>query len=589
MSLEPKNSAGPGEQPATWPPAAIAIVGMSCRFPGSAGPAAYHRTLIEGRDLFSPPPRHRWPWCADDRITVPKTGALADILDFDNALFRISPREAETIDPHQRVMLEEAWLAIENAGYRLEHFRRKTTGVFVAVYNPDFQFYARAGDWDEISRMYLATGAAHTMVPNRISYVLDLQGPSEVVDTACSSALVAVHRAIEAIRSGECEQAIVGGVSLLLEPSRLVRLQELGLLSVTGESAPFDRDSRGQVLGEGAAALVLKPLQKALDDRDTIHAVVQGSGVNHQGAASGGLTRPSGPAQAELISRTWRRHGLDPSAACYVEAHGNGGGGDLSELLAFQDVFGDGLSIGSVKGNIGFLEAAGGMSQIIKVVMAMRYGIMPATRSHRHLVEDTALRPGAVGVLRDNTDIDGLSLGRPFLAGVHAYGLGGCNAHVVLGQAPRRSEDKDRRALPILLSGDDEAELAASADSLLQWLRRTPSASLPDISFTLAAGRLHKRRRAAFPCMSKEALAGWLGSLAHGLEEARTDVVPTDLDEEIQVSMARWLDGADVAWERLLPYGNRIELAPTPLRRRRFPLPAIAGAGLMRESRRASA
>ncbi|MBN9552088.1 MAG: hypothetical protein J0H31_25325 [Alphaproteobacteria bacterium] len=588
MGLEPKNRDGLGQTSAARPQP-MAVVGMSCRFPGSVGPDAYHRTLIEGRDLFSPPPRHRWPWCADDRIAVPKVGALADVLDFDNALFRISPREAETIDPHQRVMLEEAWLAVANAGYRLEDFRHRTTGVFAAVYNPDFQFYAREGDWDEISRMYLATGAAHTMVPNRISYVFDLQGPSEVVDTACSSALVAVHRAVEAIRSGECEQAIVGGVSLLLEPSRLVRLQELGLLSVTGESAPFDRDSRGQVLGEGAAALVLKPLENALGDRDTIHAVIHGGGVNHQGAASGGLTRPSASAQAELIERTWRRHGLDPRTAAYVEAHGNGGGGDLSELLAFQKVFGEGLRIGSVKGNIGFLEAAGGMSQIIKVVMAMRHGTMPATRAHRHLVEDAALRPRAVGVLRDNIGIGDLSSGRPFLAGVHAYGLGGCNAHVVLGEAPQQHDDGNGHALPFVLSGDDEADLAASADSLLQWLRRSPSVSLPDISFTLAAGRPHKLRRAAFPCQSKEALAGWLGSIAHGLEQARADVAPADLGEDIQVSMTRWLDGADIAWERLLPLGYRIELAPAPLRRRRFPLPAIAGAGLMHESRRASA
>ncbi|TPK80979.1 polyketide synthase [Mesorhizobium sp. B2-4-13] len=587
--MSPKNSAGPGQEAMARRPAPIAIVGLSCRFPGSVGPDAYHRTLIEGRDLFSPPPRHRWPWCADDRIAVPKVGALADVLDFDNALFRVSPREAETIDPHQRVMLEEAWLAIGNAGYRLEDFRHKTTGVFVAVYNPDFQFYAREGDWDEISRMYLATGAAHTMVPNRISYVFDLKGPSEVVDTACSSALVAIHRAVEAIRSGECEQAIVGGVSLLLEPSRLVRLQELGLLSVTGESAPFDRESRGQMLGEGAAALVLKPLENALSDRDTIHAVIHGSGVNHQGAASGGLTRPSASAQAELIARTWVRHGLDPRDAGYVEAHGNGGGGDLSELLAFQDVFAEGLRIGSVKGNIGFLEAAGGLSQIIKVVMAMRHRIMPATRAHRHLVEDTALRPGAVDVLRDNTDIDDLSSGKPFLAGVHAYGLGGCNAHVVLGEAPPRSEDGHEHPLPFLLSGDDDAELAATADSLLQWLRRTPSASLPDISFTLAAGRPQQRRRAAFFCLSKEALAGRLGSLAHGLEQAQAEVATTVADDDLRRAMSRWLDGVDIAWEDLLLQGQRIELAPAPLRRRRFPLPAIAGVELVSEGRRASA
>nr|WP_306440505.1 hypothetical protein [Mesorhizobium sp. SARCC-RB16n] len=307
---------------------------------------------------------------------------------------------------------------------------------------------------------------------------------------------------------------------------------------------------------------MLKPLENALSDRDTIHAVIHGSGVNHQGAASGGLTRPSASAQAELIARTWARHGLDPHAAAYVEAHGNGGGGDLSELLAFQDIFGEGLRIGSVKGNIGFLEAAGGMSQVIKVVMAMRHGAMPATRDYRHLVEDAALRPGAVSVLCGNTDIGELSSRRPFLAGVHAYGLGGCNAHVVLGEAPARSEDGHEHPLPFLLSGEDDAELAASADALLQWLRRDQSASLPDISFTLAAGRPHKLRRAAFFCLSKEALAGWLGSLAHGLEQVRAEVEPAVLDNGMREAISRWLDGGDVTWEGLLSQGNRI---PPPL------------------------
>ena len=575
MGKERKDSIRSGQGIVGRQPAPMAIVGMSCRFPGSTGPEAYYRSLIAGTDLFSPPPRDRWAWCAEDRIAVPKVGVLADVLEFDNALFRISPREAETMDPHQRVMLEEAWLAVANAGYRLEDFRRRETGVFVAVYNPDFQFYARAGEWDEISRMYLAAGAAHAMVPNRVSYVFDFQGPSEVVDTACSSALVAIHRAVEAIRSGDCEQAIVGGVSLLLEPGRLLRLQELGLLNVSGESAPFDQDSRGQVLGEGAAALVLKPLENAVRDRDTIYAVILGSGVNHQGATSGGLTRPSASAQAALISRTWERTGLDPRAAAYVEAHGNGGGGDLSELLAFQEIFGEGIHIGSVKGNIGFLEAAGGMSQIIKVVMAMRRGTMPGTRLHRRLVEDAALRPGAVNILRENTAIGYLSPDRPFLAGVHAYGIGGCNAHIVLGESPLRGEDEPAETLPFVLSGDDEAELAASADTVLQWLRATHSVSLSDISFTLAAGRPQKRQRAAFLCTARHELAAWLGGLAYGLELAHAEVAPIVLDEDIREAVSRWLGGTDIAWEHLLPKGCRLELAPSPLRRRRFPLPEI--------------
>ncbi|WP_181175982.1 polyketide synthase [Mesorhizobium sp. B2-3-4] len=556
-------------------PAAMAIVGMSCRFPGSTGPEAYYRSLIEGADLFSPPPRERWAWCGNDRIQVPRMGVLADIFAFDNTLFRISPREAETIDPHQRLMLEEAWLAVENAGYALEDFRRRTTGVFVAVYNPDFQFYARAGEWDEISRMYLAAGSAHVMVPNRISYVLDLNGPSEVVDTACSSSLVAVHRAVEAIRNGECEQAVVGGVSLLLEPSRLVMLQELGLLSLSGCCAPFDRDSRGQVLGEGVAALVIKQLDNALADRDTIHAVITGCGVNHQGATSGGLTRPSAAAQAELIRKTYRRHGLGPDAVAYIEAHGNGGAGDLSELLAFQHVFDDGIAIGSVKGNIGFLEAAGGLSQIIKVVMAMKHGVMPATRSHHSLIEDADLRPGSTPILRENTplrDIAGNS-NQPFSAGIHAYGLGGCNAHVILSQ-PSAIAAPDMDVLPILLSGEDTGEIMRAAERLLEWLRQNPSPSLSDICFTLAAGSPNKQQRAAFLVASKEDLADRLASF---IGHARaTDSMSLPRTERLTEAMDQWLAGGIVAWEDIIPCGHRIAVAPAPLRRRRFPLPTVA-------------
>ncbi len=551
-------------------PAAMAIVGMSCRFPGSIGPEAYYRSLIGGTDLFSPPPRERWAWCGDDRIRVPKMGVLDDVFAFDNALFRISPREAETIDPHQRLMLEEAWLAVQNAGYDHADFARRTTGVFVAVYNPDFQFYARAGDWDEISSMYLATGSAHTMVPNRISYALDLRGPSEVVDTACSSALVALHRAVEAIRGGECEQAIVGGVSLLLEPSRLVRLQELGLLSLSGQSAPFDRDSRGQVLGEGVAALVVKPLDSAIRDRDTIHAVILGSGVNHQGATSGGLTRPSASAQAELIRRTYRRHGIDPEAVGYVEAHGNGGSGDLSELLAFQEMFADGVHVGSVKGNIGFLEAAGGLSQVIKVVMGMREGIMPATRSHLTLIEDEALRPHAVRVLQIDTPLGDLGAGAPLMAGVHAYGLGGCNAHVVLGQAPATESGPDT-PYPILLSAEDEACLSARAEQIVQWLEGSSTATLPDISFTLAVGMPQQQRRVAFLVTSRDDLMQRLRQRG----PRSTLVEGTEVQPDMRKAVAAWLAGEQVDWHRLLPSGRRTAVAPQPLHRRRFPLPGL--------------
>ncbi|WP_372424302.1 beta-ketoacyl [acyl carrier protein] synthase domain-containing protein [Salinarimonas chemoclinalis] len=411
----------------------VAIVGLSCRFPGGDDPEAFHRALLDDAPRFLPPPRERWAWCAQDGVRVPRVGRLDDPLGFDCARFRISPREAETMDPHQRLMLEEALRALEDAGWDPDTVRGRAIGVFVAVYAQDFQLHARDGAWDEISRLYLATGSAHSVVPNRISYVLDLRGPSEVVDTACSSGLVALHRAVAAIQAGECAQALVGGVSLLLEPSRIVRLQELGLLAPDGCCSPFDAGSRGQVLGEGVGALVLKPLAAALRDGDRVRAIVRGTGVNHQGARSGGLTRPSAAAQAELIRRVHDRDAIDPGEVGYVEAHGNGGTGDAIELLAFQEIYPSGIPVGSVKGHIGFLEAAGGISQLVKVVGAIDAGVMPGTAGHARLLEAEGLRPDSCRILREATPLDALARpGAPFTAGVHAYGLGGCNAHVVL-------------------------------------------------------------------------------------------------------------------------------------------------------------
>ncbi|MCC5778739.1 hypothetical protein H7H48_06735 [Nitratireductor sp. B36] len=555
---------------------AMAIIGLSCRFPGSRDAEAYYRSLIGGNALYAPPPRERWNWCSEDRVAVRSMGVLDDVFDFDNALFQLSPREAETIDPHQRLMLEEVWLAIEHAGYRPEAFRGSDTGVFVAMYNQDFQFYARSGDWDEISRMYLAMGGAHSLVPNRVSYAFDLHGPSEVVDTACSSALVAVHRAVEAIRQGECDQAIVGGVSLLLEPGRLVMLQDLGLLAENGDCAPFDERSGGQVLGEGAAAILIKPLARAIADHDTVHAVVRATGVNHQGARSGGLTRPSAAAQAELISNTYSRHGIDPAAIGYVEAHGNGGGGDVSELLAFQHVFPAGIAIGSVKGNIGFLEAAGGLSQIVKLVLSMRHEVIPATRSHRQMIQNDELDPASCRVLTVNTPLDALRApeDQSFMAGVHAYGLGGCNAHVVLAEAlPTADIPEPTDPLPLLFSGESHVDLRARVERFISWYGGEPYASLRDIAYTLATCGFHEAHRVVvFASTREEAIA----RLSEWMQDSEPDQhILSFTDDHALLREARaWCAGEKRDWSRLLD-GSRVAMPLTTWRRRHFPLPPL--------------
>jgi 3-oxoacyl-(acyl-carrier-protein) synthase/enoyl-CoA hydratase/carnithine racemase/acyl carrier protein len=559
----------------------IAIVGMSCRFPGTADPEEYFQSLIDARDLFSEVPWHRWAGRRGDQLKLQKMGVLSDVFGFDNELFRIAVREAEAMDPHQRLLLEEVWLAIENAGYISDEFKRRKTGVFVAMYNQDFMHYASLPLWDEMSRTYLATGSAHSLVPNRISYTFDLRGPSEITDTACSSGLVAIHRAAQSIRNGECAQAIVGGVSLILRPERLQMLQNLGLLSSTSCCAPFDANSNGQVPGEGVAVLILKSMEEALHDRDNIHAVLSASGVNHQGRNSLSLTLPSHESQAELINSVYEDYGLSPDRVSYIEAHGSGGTADHIELLAFQKHFEAGTKIGSVKGNTGFLEAAGGFSQVIKTIMALKKGVMPATRHHTSLPQHVGLNPGGLGVLTCNTPLDEMRRGHgtPFVAAVNAYGLGGVNAHLVLKEHRLESRELTGSAVPIFLSAADRADIQSQSAVLLTWLEEHAAIEYVDVAFTLAMGRVVGPCRAAFLVRSRAQLLGKLGAVRDLGEESsypQNERLPGDNANALRQAFDAWVNGDVKLLEAFLPSGRRVDLPRSTLNRRKFPLPTDA-------------
>lgn len=556
----------------------IAVIGMHCRFPGSSTPGAYLDALVAHRRHLSSAIRSRWrasaPAGSGDALPALSIGSIEGALDFDNKLFRISPREAEAMDPHHRVMLESAVCAVEDAGYTAADLGGSRTGVFIAMYNQDFAHVTRSPAWERESRIYLGTGSAHSLLPNRISYLLDLHGPSEIVDTACSSAIVALHRAVQAIRVDECDQAIVGGVSLLLDPERLSALQRIGVLSPDGRCALFDQGSSGQVMGEGVAAVLLKREARAVADRDHVYGVIRASGVNHRGRRSGGLTRPDVESQVALIDEVYRRAGLAPAEVAYIEAHGNGGSGDLVELLAFQRCFAAGTPIGSAKANIGCLEAAGGLAQLIKVMMAMQRGVMPATLDHHRLPDHPELRAGATPVLTENRAIDELCRpGSPFLAAIHAYGLGGVNAHLVVQQPAARA---DRRsavdAVPILVSGRTDDGTRQFARALCSALG-SGGPPLDDLAFTLAVGRPHHGHR--------------LGAIARTADEARDHLdrmasgSPGDLIEtngaadRLRSDVQRWLGGAQVDWMPHLPGARRCSLPVSPLTRITYALPGL--------------
>ncbi|WP_437775825.1 acyltransferase domain-containing protein [Sorangium sp. So ce1097] len=449
-----RHLAAPGGAPPTAPrqPAAIAaaaevepiaIVGVACRFPGAPSPSAFWRLLREGGDAIAEAPRSRWDPDAlfDADISAPgkmntRVGGFLDAIDqFDPQPFGISPREAVHMDPQQRLMLELSWEALEDAGIAAGEIKGSPTGVFFGVAWMDYGMLVhRAGP--EALTQHSAIGFHHSIVANRVSYALGLEGPSLSVDTACSASLVAVHLACESLRRGESTLALVGGVNLNLIPESTIGVSKFGALSPGGRCFTFDARASGYVRGEGGGVVVLKPLSRAIRDGDPIYCVIRGSAVNNDGA-SNGLTAPSPAAQEALLRAAYARAGVDPAAVHYVEAHGTGTLlGDPIEARALGAVLGAGrpaerpLLLGSVKTNIGHLEAAAGVAGLIKAALCLRHRELPPSlhfetpNPHIPFADLRLAVQRALGAWPEP--------GRPAVAGVSSFGIGGTNCHVVL-------------------------------------------------------------------------------------------------------------------------------------------------------------
>ncbi|MEV4338544.1 type I polyketide synthase [Streptomyces sp. NPDC049590] len=515
--------AAPSDEP-------IAVVGLACRFPGAPNAEAYWNLLRSGGDAVTGIPPERWNaealYDADPatagKMSTRRGGFLADVDAFDPQFFGISPREAIQMDPQQRIALELAWSSLQDAGIPPSSLRAGSTGVFLGTLWSD---YARlSGRNLESIEQHTATGQEPSIVPARVSYTLGLQGPSIGVNTACSSSLVAVHLACQSLRSGESALALAGGVNLVLAPESSAAMSKLGAMSPRGRSAAFDASADGYVRGEGGGIVVLKRLSAALADGDRIHCVIRGSAVNNDGP-SNGLTAPNPSAQQAMLRTAYQRAGVDVHDVQYIETHGTGTPlGDPIEAHALGTVLGDGrpaespLLIGSVKTNIGHLEAAAGIAGLIKVALSMRHRSVPATLHHTRPNPDIAFDALRLAVPTALTAWP--ADGDRMLAGVSSFGFGGTNAHVVVEGPPVSPV----QLLP--LSAPSEEELREAADALLGDVTEDPSESVPAWCATAALRLTAHPYRAAVTVRDRAGLRRALKDIASGAGAGAADVGP---------------------------------------------------------------
>ncbi len=532
---------------------AIAIIGMSGRFPGAADLDEYWNHLEANRDLISEVPKDRWDWRdyygnpleESGKTNVRWAGFLNGVDLFDPLFFGISPREAELMDPQLRLLLETSWAAIEDAGYRASRLSGSKTGVFVGVSSTDYKELWQQADLE--AGIQEGTMIYHFMLANRVSYVFNLHGPSESIDTACSSSLVAVHRAVESIRQGSCEMALVGGVNVIANPYLLIAASKAGMLSEDGRCRTFDKSANGYGRGEGVGVVLLKPLERALADRDQIHGVIRGSAENHGGRATS-PTAPNPSAQQELLVAAYEDAGVDPRTITYIEAHGTGTElGDPIEVDALKRAFAalydkrgfvvngaPHCGVGSVKTNIGHLEAAAGISGVLKILLMIRYQRIPG---NAHLKEQNPyinLSGSPFYLVRETQEWDvkpeAQQLPRTRRAGVSSFGIGGANAHVVIEEFASAGvgEFKSRNlaaGVPVIvpLSAKNPERLKEAAGKLLNFLESSRCESGPelaDIAYTLQTGREPMDERLGLVAESIDDLREKLRRFLNGAEDS---------------------------------------------------------------------
>ncbi|UUM20780.1 SDR family NAD(P)-dependent oxidoreductase [Mycoavidus sp. SF9855] len=581
---------------------AIALIGMACRLPGGVNtPAQLWEKLLAAHDLVGQLPASRQAlWWGKNDLCRWQGGFLSEVDRFDAGFFRISPREAELLDPQQRLLLEVAWEALESAAIAPAMLRGTRSGVFVGMMAGDYEgLIAQHGSEADLNA-HFATGTACSVAAGRLSYFFDWQGPALSIDTACSSSLVAVHTAYRSLLNRECNLALAAGVNLLLDEKRFLAYEQAGMLSPHGRCRTFDASADGYVRGEGCAAVILKRLSDAQADEDPILAVLRGSAINQDGSSSG-LTAPNQLAQQAVIEAALAQAGVAPHEIGYLEAHGTGTKlGDPIEVMAAAQVLGAGrpddqpLLVGSLKSSIGHLEAAAGIAGLIKTVLSIQHGVMPA---QLHFETPNLHIPWARLPVRVVTQTQLWPAGRK-RAGISSFGFSGTNAHVIVEEhiAPQRVPTVLSGSVVVVLSARNEERLRDQVQQLLVYLECQDEVNLADLAYTLQVGREALGVRLALVVATVESLQERLSRYArgevnqeemyHGRVNREQDIFPVfRADEEFQETLGKWIargkvgklaqlwvQGLEVEWGQL--YGQtkpqRISLPTYPFAKERY-------------------
>jgi polyketide synthase PksN len=562
----PRAPAPPAEQD-------IAIVGLAGRYPQAETLEAFWRNLAEGRDCIEEVPPGRWDHPRYAARSTQGTwsrwgGFLRDADAFDPLFFGIAPLEAERMDPQERLVLQTAWHTLEDAGYNraaLEQACGNRVGVFIGVMYSEYQLYPSL-------EQGLGMSGSYGTIANRVSYVLNLRGPSMAIDTMCSSSLTALHLACESIRRGDCAWALAGGVNLSLHPSKYATHAVLNMPSSDGRCHSFGAGGDGFVPGEGVGAVLLKPLAQALADGDHVYGVIKASAINH-GGKTNGYTVPSPDAQQALVATALQRAGLHPRAISYVEAHGTGTAlGDPIEIAGLSRAFGEHTAerqfcaIGSVKSNIGHCESAAGIAGLTKVLLQLQHGEL-APSLHARVPNPNidfsrtpfVLQQERAEWRRPVVQADGQARELPRIAGISSFGAGGSNAHVIVAEPPGADGAAPYRRPPgqpalVLLSARSEARLQEQARQLLAALEqgRVRDDNLDDVAYTLQVGREPLEHRLAFMVEGTAELGERLRELLAGAAEVegvfrdqarrhRGDLALLVADEDMASTIEAWV------------------------------------------------
>lgn len=527
----------------------VAIVGMSCRFPGGANsPEEYWDVLINGINGICEMPENRWDvdsYYSPDKeepgkMYSRKGGFLNVPIDqFDQKFFNISPKEAKALDPQQRLLLELTWEAFENGGINIAQYYGSNTGVYIGIAGEEYSFaHYKSGDLSKIDA-YSLTGTTFSTACGRISYTFGFEGPSFCVDTACSSSLTALHLACQAIKSGEVDTAVVGAVNLMISPAVHVCFSKLEAISIDGQSKSFDAAANGYGRGEGGGVLVLRRLSDAEKDKDNIIGIVKGTAINQDGK-SNGLTAPNGQAQEKVIRKALKDASLQHSDIEYLEMHGTGTKlGDPIEVKAVVNTYAkdrtmnNPLQIGSVKSNIGHLEAAAGIASIIKVLLAFKNEIIPANLNFNEPNPHIPWEKSPITVIAENKvwKNEG-SLRR---VGINGFGFGGSNAHIILEEPPQieRKQTNDADPISILkISAKSEHALYENIKSNLAYLQRNPHIALKDYAYSTNQGKVDFAHRFTVSGKSREEV---MNRLQTYLDTNSKDGISTRHNERLEM------------------------------------------------------